>query len=65
MGAVAHNTAQVAVAAMIIGNLNLLKLYLPLLLLLALPTGLFTGLVVVYVHKTLAKAIDGLQDGSS
>jgi heptaprenyl diphosphate synthase len=63
MGAVAHNTAQVAVASLIIGNANLLKLYLPLLLVLAVPTGLFTGLVVVYSHKALANAIAGIQEG--
>jgi heptaprenyl diphosphate synthase len=63
MGAVAHNTAQVAVASVIIGNVNLLKLYLPLLLILAIPTGLFTGLIVVYTQKALSKAIAGLQEG--
>lgn len=61
MGAVAHNTAQVAVASLIIGNLNLLKLYLPLLLLLAIPTGFFTGLVVVYTQKALVKAMPDIQ----
>ena len=57
MGAVAHNTAQVAAASLVIGSFNLLKLYLPLLLLLAIPTGFFTGLVVVYTQKALRKVI--------
>jgi heptaprenyl diphosphate synthase len=54
MGAVFHNTAQVAAASVLIGNVNLLKLYLPLLLVLAIPTGFFTGLAVVFTRKTLA-----------
>lgn len=57
MGAVAHNTAQVALASLVIGNFNLLKLYLPLLLLLAIPAGFFTGLVVVYTQKALRKVL--------
>ncbi|MBS4006893.1 MAG: Gx transporter family protein [Clostridium sp.] len=57
MGAVAHNTAQVTVASLVIGNFNLLKIYLPLLLLLAIPTGFFTGLVVVYTQKALRKVL--------
>ncbi|MBS3885504.1 MAG: Gx transporter family protein [Dethiobacter sp.] len=60
MGAVAHNTAQVAVASLVIGNFNLLKLYLPLLLLLAIPTGFFTGLVVVYTQKALRRVLTGV-----
>lgn len=60
MGAVAHNTAQVAVASLVIGNFNLLKLYLPLLLLLAIPTGFFTGLVVVYTQKALRRVLAGV-----
>lgn len=57
MGAAAHNTAQVALASLVIGNFNLLKLYLPLLLLLAIPAGFFTGLVVVYTQKALRKVL--------
>jgi heptaprenyl diphosphate synthase len=55
LGAVAHNTAQVGMASLLIGNINLLKLYLPLLLLLAIPTGFFTGLAVVYANKALSR----------
>lgn len=61
LGAVAHNTAQVVVAALIIGNLNLIKLYLPLLLIMAVPTGFFTGLVVVYSEKALSNVITGIR----
>ncbi|NLM45796.1 MAG: Gx transporter family protein [Firmicutes bacterium] len=55
MGAAAHNTAQVVVAALFLASPSLVKVYLPLLLLLALPTGLFTGLVVTYTSKALSK----------
>lgn len=55
LGAVAHNTTQVSVASVIIGNFHLLRLYLPLLLLLALPTGFFTGLAVVYALRALKR----------
>lgn len=57
LGAVAHNTTQVVVASAIIGNANLIRLYLPLLLLLALPTGFFTGLAVIYSQRALASVI--------
>ncbi len=56
LGAVFHNTAQVSAAAILIRNINLMKLYLPLLLLLAVPTGFFTGLAVVFARRTLARA---------
>ncbi len=55
LGAAAHNTAQVATASLLIGNVHLLRLYLPFLLLLAIPTGLFTGLVVTYVNAALSR----------
>lgn len=58
LGAVAHNTTQVAVASLLIQNINLLKLYLPLLLLLAIPTGFFTGLAVVYTHRALTRTLN-------
>lgn len=61
IGAVAHNTAQVSVASLLIGNINLFKLYLPLLLVLAVPTGFFTGLAVIYSHRLLCRAIRDLR----
>ncbi|HHX73611.1 MAG TPA: Gx transporter family protein [Firmicutes bacterium] len=61
MGAVAHNTTQVVVAALLLASASLVKVYLPLLLVLALPTGFFTGLAVSYTHKALSK-INFLQD---
>lgn len=57
LGAAAHNTTQVTVAAMLIGNFNLIPLYLPLLLIIALPTGFFTGLAVTYTEKALRNVL--------
>ncbi len=47
-GAVAHNLAQVTIAAIIVYSPGLLW-YAPYLLLFAVPTGLFTGLAVNYL----------------
>jgi len=62
IGAVIHNTSQVAIASLIIGNMNLLRLYLPLLLILAIPAGFFTGLAVFYCQRVLAQAIRQLPE---
>lgn len=62
IGAVVHNTAQVGLASLIIGNINLLKLYLPLLLILAIPAGFFTGLAVFYCQRVLVRAIRDLPE---
>jgi len=43
-GAVAHNLGQVFVAALIIHNVLILT-YLPILLIVAIPTGIFVGIV--------------------
>lgn len=65
MGAAAHNTAQVAMAALLIDNPALLRVYLPILLVIAIPTGFFTGLTVAYTHRALHKALkfDDMQGG--
>jgi heptaprenyl diphosphate synthase len=42
-GAVTHNLGQLVVAAIVIQNTQLLLYYLPFLVLLAIPTGLFIG----------------------
>jgi len=62
IGAVVHNTTQVGMASLIIGNMNLLKLYLPLLLILAIPAGVFTGLAVFYCQRVLVRAIRDLPE---
>ncbi|ACB84107.1 Gx transporter family protein [Natranaerobius thermophilus] len=45
LGAVTHNVAQLFVASLLMEQLGILFLYLPYLLIFAIPTGLFTGLV--------------------
>jgi heptaprenyl diphosphate synthase len=62
IGAVVHNTAQVALASLLIGNINLLRLYLPLLLLLAVPAGIITGMIVFYVRRVLMRAVHDLPE---
>jgi len=44
LGAVAHNTAQVAVAAIMLGNMGIF-LYLPILMIISIFTGGFSGLL--------------------
>lgn len=44
-GAAFHNTTQLVIASIIIQNFVLIRGYLPLLLLLSIPTGFFIGLV--------------------
>lgn len=59
LGAVSHNTAQVVAAAFLIGNFYIIATYLPILLVLALPTGFFTGLATQYLQKTMKKVLPG------
>lgn len=51
-GAVAHNVAQVSIAAYLVRQVGIL-FYLPYLLLFAVPTGFFTGLVATYLVRAL------------
>ena len=56
LGAAAHNLVQLAVAGAIIGSAALLRGYFPLLLLLAVPTGVFTGLAAYYLEGVTGRA---------
>lgn len=49
-GAAVHNLTQLTMASFIISNPDLLKGYYPLLLLLSLPTGVFTGITAYYLE---------------
>lgn len=53
-GAVAHNVAQVGVAAFILSNVKIYS-YLPILLLLSIFTGYFVGLSSIYISDSLKK----------
>ena len=59
LGAVSHNTAQVVTAAFLIGNFHIISLYLPLLLILALPTGVLTGFAAQYMQRTIKEVLPG------
>lgn len=61
-GAVFHNLGQLAMASLIIEHIGIF-FYLPVLLLAAIPTGLFTGFILKYLLKHL-KAI-GVTDSLS
>lgn len=56
LGAAAHNLAQLGAAAALIASPALLRGYYPLLLLLALPAGIFTGLAAFYLEGLAARA---------
>jgi len=58
-GAVTFNVVQLALASLLVKNMLLFRGYLPFLLLLAVPTGFFTGLAATYLEKTARQA--GLQ----
>jgi len=53
-GAVAHNTAQILVASLMMNNYKIFS-YLPVLLLTSLFTGYFTGLASIFISKNLKK----------
>jgi heptaprenyl diphosphate synthase len=55
-GAVTFNIVQLALAAALVQNFVLFRGYLPLLLLLAVPTGFFTGLAAIFLEKTAGHA---------
>lgn len=53
-GAIAHNIAQVTVAALMMNNVRIYS-YLPILLLMSLFTGYFVGLSSIYISTNLKK----------
>jgi len=57
LGAAAHNLAQITLASVIISNFALLRGYYPLLLLLALPAGIFTGVAARYLEGVIRHAV--------
>ncbi|OPJ56366.1 Gx transporter family protein [Alkalithermobacter paradoxus] len=51
VGAIFHNIGQLLVASIVIQNINIF-IYLPVLLLSSIPTGLFIGIVCKFLVKT-------------
>ena len=58
-GAVTFNVVQLALASILVQNFILFRGYLPFLLILAVPTGLLTGLAAIYLEDLAIRA--GLQ----
>ncbi|MFO8191863.1 MAG: Gx transporter family protein [Bacillota bacterium] len=56
-GAAVHNMTQLTIASLIIGNMDLLRGYMPLLLLFSVPTGIFTGMAAHYLEGITAKIL--------
>ena len=57
LGAVTHNLVQLAAAGAIMANPILFTGYFPLMLLLALPTGIFTGLAALSLEGTTRRVL--------
>lgn len=56
IGAVAHNVTQISVAALVVASSSVFW-YLPYLILLAVPTGMATGLTAMYFLKKLPQDV--------
>jgi len=65
VGAAAHNLTQLLMASIIISNLALLKGYYPFLLLLSVPTGIFTGLAALYLEGITGRMIRQVGSGAA
>lgn len=57
LGAVVHNLAQLSLAAVIIQNYALFQGYFPVLVLIAIPTGFFTGLAARYLETVTRNSL--------
>ncbi len=57
LGAATHNLVQLAVAGAIVANPALFTGYLPVMLLLAVPTGVFTGLAAFSLEGTTRRIL--------
>jgi len=57
VGAAAHNVTQLAMASVIIASFELLMGYFPFLLLLSIPTGIFTGFAAYYLEGVTGRML--------
>lgn len=57
IGAAVHNLTQLSMASIIIASFDLLRGYFPFLLLLSVPTGLFTGFAAFYLEGVTERMI--------
>ena len=61
VGAIFHNAGQLSVAVLVLQNIKIYLLW-PYLLLLAIPTGFFVGMVSSYLLKYLQKSNFNFKD---
>jgi len=57
IGAATHNVTQLTLASLIVASFDLLRGYYPFLLLLSVPTGIFTGLSAYYLKGVTQRMI--------
>ncbi len=65
LGAAAHNLTQLSMASIIIASFDLLRGYFPFLLLLSVPTGIFTGLAAYYLEGVTGRMIRQTNPGDT
>ncbi len=56
-GAVMHNLTQLFLASVVVGQIFLLQSLFPLYVLIAVPTGIFTGFAVMYLRSITQKSL--------
>lgn len=59
-GAVMHNLVQLLVAGLLLWNFILIQGYFPFLVLLAVPTGIFTGIAADYLEGVTSRSLKSL-----
>ncbi|MFO7951992.1 MAG: Gx transporter family protein [Bacillota bacterium] len=64
-GAAVHNLVQLSMASIIIASFDLLKGYFPFLMLLSVPTGIFTGIAANYLEGVTFRMIKQTGAGAS
>lgn len=62
-GAAVHNLTQLTMASVIIASPDLIRGYYPLLILLSIPTGIFTGVAASYLEGVTARMIERAKIG--
>lgn len=56
-GALVHNFTQISLASLIIANPALLKAYFPLMIILSIPTGIFTGIAALHLEEVIRRIL--------
>ncbi len=61
-GAVIHNLTQLLIASALLQQYFLFQSFFPAYILIAVPTGVFTGLAVIYLEKITQKSLKSLKE---